>query len=66
MYVSALEHLDQHPRVGPKPLVVKGLSTLFDRTCDIVISNTDAAKLRDMSANLSFLKQCRVVIVLDP
>ncbi|WP_054029435.1 hypothetical protein [Desulfatitalea tepidiphila] len=66
MYVSALDKPERHPRVGPKPLVVKGLHTLEDRNCDVVISNADAAKLRDASANLGFLKKCRVIIILDP
>lgn len=52
-------------RVAPMPLTAKGLRTIDGRSCDIVISNTDAAKLRDASANLGFLKQCRVIIVLD-
>lgn len=66
MYVSDMADREQLPRVGPKPLVVKGLRTYTDRNCEIVISNTDAAKLMDVSANLSFLKQCRVIIILDP
>ncbi len=66
MYASALAHPEQRARVGQNPLVVKGLRTFVDRNCDIVISNTDAAKLMDVSANLGFLKQCRVMIILDP
>ena len=53
------------PRVAPKPLVVKGLKTDPPGGCRIVISNTDASKLRGASSHLEFLKQCRVVIVLD-
>ena len=56
MYAGDLTNSEQHPRVGPKPLVVKGLRTFGGRNCDIVISNADAAKLMDVSANLSFLK----------
>jgi len=33
--------------------------------CDLVISNADAQGMRDMSKNLSFLEQCRVLIVVD-
>jgi hypothetical protein len=53
------------PRVAPKPLVVKGLKTDPPGSCRIVISNTDASKLRGSSSHLEFLKQCRVIIVLD-
>lgn len=53
------------PRVAPKPLVVKGLKTDPPGSCRIVISNTDASKLRGSSTHLEFLKRCRVIIVLD-
>jgi hypothetical protein len=54
-----------HRRVGKSPLFVKGLHKASGGLCDIVISNADAAKLRSASAHLAFLKQCRVVILLD-
>jgi hypothetical protein len=66
MYAGDLADPEQHPRVGPRPLVVKGLRTLEGRESAIVISSADAAKLMDVSANLGFLKQCRVIIILDP
>ncbi|MEJ2154224.1 MAG: hypothetical protein P8X96_02730 [Desulfobacteraceae bacterium] len=53
------------PRVAPKPLVVKGLKTDPQGSCRIVISNADASRLRGSSSHLEFLKQCRVIIVLD-
>ncbi len=52
-------------RVAPRPLVVKGLKSEPQGSCHIVISNTDASKLRGASSHLEFLKQCRVIIVLD-
>lgn len=53
------------PRVAPKPLVVKGLKSDPPGSCRIVISNTDASKLRGASSHLEFLKRCRVIIILD-
>lgn len=53
------------PRVAPKPLLVKGLRTDRPGGCNIVISNSDASTLRGASSHVAFLKQCRVVIVLD-
>ena len=53
------------PRVAPKPLVVKGLKADPPGSCRIIISNTDASKLRGASSHLEFLKRCRVIIVLD-
>lgn len=53
-------------RVAPYPLTIKGLRTMHDgRDCNIVINTADADRLHNASANLGFLKQCRVVIVLD-
>lgn len=65
IYARNIENLFSNARIAPHPLAVKGLRTVKGRNCDIVISNADAAKLRDASANLGFLKQCRVIIVLD-
>lgn len=65
LYLRALEDRDGHPRVAPRPLWVKGLHTPPERPSDIVISNADAARLRGASANLSFLRACRVIVLLD-
>ncbi|MBI5551079.1 MAG: hypothetical protein HY911_06175 [Desulfobacterales bacterium] len=64
-YDRSVDKPAQRERVAPNPLIIKGLRTLHDQSCDIVISNADADRLRDASANLGFLKQCRVIIVLD-
>jgi hypothetical protein len=52
-------------RVADRPLVVKGLKAVGSGHSEIVISNADASKLRSTSESLSFLKKCRVVIVVD-
>ena len=54
------------PRVSDNPIVVKALKTIWPRRCDFIISNSDADKLRSASEHLLFLRECRVVIVLDP
>jgi hypothetical protein len=54
-----------HQRVTNKPLIVKGLRTIGTGSPVIVISNADASKLRSSSEHLSFLKKCRVMIVVD-
>jgi hypothetical protein len=53
-------------RVSDNPIVVKALKTIWPRRCDFIISNSDADKLRSASEHLLFLRECRVVIVLDP
>ncbi|CAB1055553.1 hypothetical protein D1BOALGB6SA_286 [Olavius sp. associated proteobacterium Delta 1] len=53
-------------RVSDNPIVVKALKTIWPRRCDFIISNSDADKLRSASEHLLFLRECRVIIVLDP
>lgn len=64
-YGKDIETAMQNERVTDNPLVVKGIRTEGSGRCDIVISNDDAAGLRDASEHLSFLKKCRVMIVVD-
>jgi len=65
-YSTTLETACQLPRVAGNPLTVKGLRAEGPGASVIVISNADASKLRRSSKHLKFLKQCRVVIVMDP
>ncbi len=65
-YSTTLETAYQLPRVADNPLTVKGLHAKGAGASIIVISNADASKLRRSSKHLEFLKQCRVVIVMDP
>lgn len=53
-------------RVSDNPIVVKALKTTWPGRCDFIISNADADKLRSASEHLLFLRECRVIIVLDP
>jgi hypothetical protein len=53
-------------RVADNPIVVKALKSVWPGRCDFIISNSDAAKLRSASEHLLFLRECRVIIVLDP
>jgi hypothetical protein len=54
-----------HSRVMDNPIVVRGLRVRGPAPCNFVISDADARKIRSSSKNLSFLKQCRVIFVLD-
>jgi hypothetical protein len=64
-YARDLAAALKHPRVGPKPLTIKGIKVAKDRESDMVISNADAAKVKGMPSNLNFLRECKVMIVLD-
>lgn len=64
-YGKNLIEAQRNPRVTDNPLTVKGLRTEGPGRSDIVISNADAARLKNASEHLSFLKKCRVMIVVD-
>jgi hypothetical protein len=64
-YGKDLEVIIHNRRVADHPLVVKGLKVAGSGHSEIIISNADASKLRSTSESLSFLKKCRVVIVID-
>ena len=65
-YVQGLDNAHESRVAGSKPLIVKGLRAEGPGRGGIIISNSNAAKLRKDSKHLSFLKQCNVVIVLRP
>lgn len=54
-----------NPRVMDNPIIVRALRTQGTWPCNFIISDTDGSTIRSASENLLFLKQCRVVIVLD-
>ena len=64
-YATDLTSALSNPRVSNNPLTVRGLRAVGPGRSDIVISASDASQLRSASENLSFLKQCRVMIVVD-
>ncbi|MBL7179533.1 MAG: hypothetical protein ISS65_04905 [Desulfobacterales bacterium] len=64
-YAKDLAGALKNERVTDNPLTVKGLRTEGPGQSDIVISNADASRLRSASENLSFMKKCRVMIVVD-
>lgn len=64
-YARDLTAAQSNTRVTHNPLTVKGLRTEGSGRSDIAISNADAARMRGASEHLSFLKKCRVMIVVD-
>jgi hypothetical protein len=64
-YARGLAKARDNPRVGAKPLIVKGLRTVKARSSDIVISNADAGKIRGAGSNLGFLHRGRVLFVME-
>ncbi|MFC1812176.1 hypothetical protein ACFL03_05745 [Thermodesulfobacteriota bacterium] len=64
-YVMDLTAAQSSPKVASTPLTVRGLRTEKPGGSNIIISNADVSKLKSASEHLSFLKKCRVVIVVD-
>jgi hypothetical protein len=64
-YVKVIKTAQMDASVVHNPLTVKSLGVENGILTRIVISNADASKIRSASEHLSFLKQCRVVIVMD-
>jgi hypothetical protein len=64
-YSKDLAAAQNNQRVADNPLTVKGLKTEGVEHSDVIISNVDASRLRSASENLSFMKKCRVIIVVE-
>jgi len=64
-YTTDLWRAKFNPRVSDNPLIVKALKTIWPGRCDFIVSNAAAAKLRSASEHLLFMRECRVIIVLD-
>lgn len=64
-YARDLTAAQSNSRVTNNPVTVKGLKADGQGRSDIVISNADASAIRGAADNLTFLKKCRVMVVLD-
>jgi hypothetical protein len=64
-YARGLAKARDNPRVGPKPLIARGLRTVKGRISDVVISNADAGKIKGAGSNISFLHRGRVLFVME-
>ncbi|MGE3537631.1 MAG: hypothetical protein AB7N91_09350 [Candidatus Tectimicrobiota bacterium] len=66
-YVAYARAFDQAPaqaRIGERPLVLRAQRVADATRVDLVLSQTDAARLRDYAATRRLLQQCRVLIVM--
>lgn len=55
----------QADRIGASPLMVKGLKASGANKADIIIAKKDADALNSAAANMKFLSECRVIVILD-
>jgi len=47
------------PRISGNPLVVKGIRTKKQGVSDIIIGNSDAARIRGTPSNMDLLQRCK-------
>jgi len=52
-------------RVGSSPLIVRALRVAGTNSCDLVISQADAARIHGSRSNLELLSRCRVGFLVD-
>ncbi len=64
-YAKDLKAAAANARVGDRPYLVKAVRAEGPAQTDLVIKTEDAQALKSMSGTLTFLEQCRVMIVLD-
>ena len=69
-YIKDLESASGNKRImdnngNINPLVVKGIGVTGNRSSDIEITDDDAQRILRLDNNLNFLKQTRVLIVID-
>ena len=64
-YARDLAAARSNQRVTDNPITIKGLRTSSAGNADIVISNADSRQILATVENVSFMKKCRVMIVLD-
>jgi hypothetical protein len=63
-YFKDMEAAKKSKRIGKEPLLLKAMK-LDKSSTDVRLSNADARLLRDPNANLSYLTEGRVIIVVD-
>ena len=63
-YSKSVDQAKGNERVSGSPLVLKAIKVSGSKAADVVISNSDAATLKDPNIDWGFLKECKVIIVL--
>jgi hypothetical protein len=64
-YARDLNAAQSNQRVTANPVTVKALRTSGAGKSDLIISNADAQQIRSAAENMTFMKKCRVMVVLD-
>ena len=63
-YAKSLDQAKANQRVAGNPLVIKAVRVTGPNNKDLVISNDDARRVRDLAKHLNFLDAAKVVIIV--
>lgn len=63
-YLKSVESAMENSRVTNNPLVINAIGVKGTNKADIIISDEDAAKIKELDAKLNFLKECRVIAII--
>jgi hypothetical protein len=64
-YAKSMEQARQSDRVQGNPAVVKAVEAKGANKADLVLSQADADALRTLAQQQTFLREARVMVVLD-
>ena len=64
-YARDLNAAQSNQRVTANPITVKAIRSSGAGHSDMIISNADAQQIRSAGDNMTFMKKCRVMVVLD-
>ena len=64
-YFKDIDGAKANKRVAPNPLVIKAMKLADGSKTDLVLSKADAAQLKDPAANMKFLAEGKVILVVD-
>ena len=64
-YARDLNAAQSNQRVTANPITIKALRSSGAGKSDLIISNADAQQIRSAAENMTFMKKCRVMVVLD-
>ena len=65
LYLGEMTAIRAHPRVRFNPLVIQCLPPAAEASTDLRISDGDADRLRSAAEHLAFLREGRVIVVMD-
>ncbi len=63
-YAKSLTEGKANSRVGDNPYIIKAIKVTGFNSKDLIVSNTDAGKVRELAKHLNFLDHAKVVIVV--